>query len=123
MKKKKKILAFVLTILIIFVYYCNFFKVFGDEEVPNAVSNYFSHGNTKGQKFSQAIVEMILPAVRITAAGVAVIAITIMGTRYMAAAPTERADIKNQIITFVVGVLLVSGAVKIALYLKQAVQL
>lgn len=117
MKKTKKILVFLLTIFIMLIYYCNFFEVFG------TVSSYFPNGNTNGQSFAQSIIKMILPVVRVVAAGVAVISITVMGTRYMAAAPTERAEIKNQMITFVVGVLLVAGAVKIVGYLKDAVQI
>ena len=116
-RKNKKFLVFLLTFLMILVYYCNFFEAFG------TVSGHFSHGNTDGQSFAQSIINMILPAVRVVASGVAIIAIIIMGTRYMAAAPSERAEIKNQIITFVVGVLLVSGAVKIVGYLKEAVRL
>ena len=114
MKNVKKILAFLLTILIILVWYSSFFESFG-------VSDYFK-GRKEGQAFSKSIINMILPATRAVAAGVAVIGITIMGTRYMAAAPTERSEIKNQIITFVVGILLVSGAVEIAGYLKQAAE-
>lgn len=118
-RKTKKILVFILTFLIMLVYYCNFFEVFG----TGPVSHYFPHGNNNGTKFSRSIINMILPAVRVVASGVAIIAIIIMGTRYMAGAPSERAEIKNQIITFVVGVLLVAGAVKIVGYLKDAVQI
>lgn len=115
-RKTKKFLVFLLTFLIILVYYCNFFEVFSNVETR------FS-GSDKGQGFSKSIINMILPAVRVVAAGVAIISITIMGTRYMAAAPAERAEIKNQIITFVAGILLVTGAVEITRAIIEATKI
>ena len=39
--------------------------------------------------------------------------ITYLGMKYMSAAPSEKASIKNQLITFTVGVIVVVGATTI----------
>ena len=112
MKNKiiKKIIAFILTILMIMLCFCTF---------AEATLDSFG-GYDKGVSFAQAIINILLPAVRAVAAGVAIMGITVMGTRYMAAAPSERAEIKDTIIKFVVGVLLVAGATKVVQMLQEA---
>lgn len=110
MKNIKKIIAFWL-ITIILVFACCTISY-------ASVSGTFN-GSDEGEGFITAIIGMILPAVRAVAAGVAIIGITIMGTRYMAAAPTERAEIKDTIIKFVAGILLVVGATEIVGWLQE----
>ena len=105
----KKIIVSLLTMLIMIFYCYNFAEASIDD----------FQGSSEGETFSKSIINMILPAVRAVAAGVAIIAITVMGTKYMAAAPTERAEIKDQIIKFVIGVLLVTGATKVVEMLQD----
>ena len=70
MKNKiiKKIIAFILTILMIMLCFCTF---------AEATLDSFG-GNDKGVSFAQAIINILLPAVRAVAAGVAIIGITVL---------------------------------------------
>ena len=59
------------------------------------------------------IIGVILSFIRIIAIGIAIIVITYLGIKYMSAAPNEKANIKNQLITFTIGAVLVLSATAI----------
>lgn len=66
-----------------------------------------------GKNLIAKIVVPILNVVRIVATGVSIIMITYLGIKYMVAAPTEKANIKSQLITFTIGAVIVIGTVTI----------
>lgn len=113
-KKMKKLIVFCFTLLVMIFYCYNFVEA----TVGIGAVDEFT-GNPDGAGLPQSIVGMILSAIRIVAAGSAAIAITVMGIRYMAAAPTERAEIKDQMIRFTLGVILVVGATEVVQALKD----
>ena len=55
----------------------------------------------------------VLTAIRFFAAGLAIIMITVMGIKYMMAAPTEKAEVKTKLINFIIGIALVVAATTI----------
>lgn len=61
----------------------------------------------------------VLSIVRIVAVGISVIMITFLGIQYMSAAPQEKADIKNKLITFTIGAIIVVGAVTLLGIIKN----
>jgi len=61
----------------------------------------------------KTIIGVILSFIRIIAIGIAIIVITYLGIKYMSAAPNEKANIKNQLITFTIGAVLVLSATAI----------
>lgn len=55
---------------------------------------------------TQNIMGLVLGVVQAIAAGVAVIMLVVIGIKYVAAAPSEKADLKKSLITYVVGAIL-----------------
>lgn len=74
---------------------------------------------TKGVSILEKVIGPILSVVRIIAVGVSIIMITYLGIKYMAAAPTEKASIKNQLVTFTIGAIVVFGATSILIMIKN----
>ena len=74
-----------------------------------------------GEGFVTQIVGPILSVVRIVAIGIAIIMITFLGIKYMSAAPSEKANIKNQLVVFTVGAVVVIGTTSILEMIKNAV--
>ena len=72
-----------------------------------------------GEEIIQKVIGTILSAVRIIATGIAIIVITYLGIKYMSAAPTEKANIKNQLITFVIGAIVVFGTTSLLDLIKK----
>ena len=133
MKKQKiqKFLVFILT-LCIMIFNCYYIVeagetgnagAAGEEPYTGTVAGIGTvgqfTGNNNGTALPDSLVGMILSAIRITAGGSAAIAITVMGINYMVAAPTERAEIKNQMIRFAIGIILVVAATEIVVALKD----
>ena len=69
--------------------------------------------NPSGSDKIRSILGTILSVVRTIAVGISIIIITFLGIKYMSAAPSEKANIKNQLITFTIGAVVVVGAVNI----------
>lgn len=70
----------------------------------------------------EKIIGTVLSAVRIVATGISLIMLTYLGIKYMSAAPTEKASIKNQLVAFVVGAGVVFGATAILEFAVTAAQ-
>lgn len=65
-----------------------------------------------------ALMGDILGIVQVIAIGVAVIMLIILAIKYISAAPSEKADIKKGMITYVVGAVLLFGATAILQFIK-----
>lgn len=63
-----------------------------------------------GVDLIKKVITPVLNVVRIIATGISIIMITYLGIKYMAAAPSEKANIKSQLITFTIGAVVVIGA-------------
>lgn len=73
---------------------------------------------------TQNIMGLVLGVVQAIAAGVAVIMLVVIGIKYVAAAPSEKADLKKSLITYVVGaILLFAGSGILQVVKTFAVQL
>lgn len=120
---RKRILkkAMLLIFMLIIIIFSNYSIVFGAIS-PDAALRYNGKDNPEGAGFVKDIVGMILSAVRIVAAGVAAITITVLGIQYMSAAPTERAEIKSKLINFTIGVGTVVTATETIKMLKDFAQ-
>jgi len=67
--------------------------------------------NTPGANQVKSVAQIILGIVQIIAVAVAVVMLVVMAIKYMAAAPSEKADIKKGLIAYVIGALILfSGA-------------
>jgi len=105
MKKKtlKKVTVLFMTILIIFAI-SNAFEVFATNPV-DAFRNGTS-GNADGVvgvSEASGLIGAALRIARIVGVSVAIIILSVMGTKYMVAAPGEKAEIKKHLIPYVIG--------------------
>jgi len=60
-----------------------------------------------GENLIVDLITPILSGVRIFATAISIIMITFLGIKYMTAAPSEKANIKTQLITFTIGAIVV----------------
>lgn len=65
------------------------------------------------KRYSNKIIGIALGIVKLSAIGIAIIMLTFLSIKYMSAAPSEKADIKNQLVMFAVGASIVFGAAEI----------
>lgn len=116
--KRKIVNILSCALIILFVLLCsdnvfaavnkNNVKTFGGTDVTGSV-----------QTTMQTTLGTVLTVVRTVAIGISIIMITYLGIKYMSAAPTEKANIKNQLITFTIGAVIVVGAVSILGIIKN----
>ena len=109
----KKNLVKILSVLIVFcfVIFLNS-SVFAIEK-KDITNNFSGSAVTSGTTEYNVITNVIgntLSAIRIVAIGIGIIMLTYLGIQYMSSAPNEKAEIKNKLIAFTVGVVLVVSA-------------
>ncbi len=75
-----------------------------------------------GERIATDIIGMILGAVRIVAVSLSVIILTWLGIKYMSAAPSEKANIKGQLITFAIGAIVVVASTSILELVRKFAQ-
>ena len=110
--RTKKIIAFILTLIIAF--FCTYTMVYATSPFTSAIGEFKGKDTgLEGKNFAQDIIKRVLTAIRVFAAGLAIIMITVMGIKYMMAAPTEKAEVKTKLINFIIGVVLVVAATTI----------
>ncbi len=87
----------------------------------NGSGNAAKETTEEGETLIKKIVGPILSVVRIVAIGLGTIMITYLGIKYMSAAPSEKASIKTQLVTFTVGFAVVIGATTILQLINNVV--
>ena len=122
-KKWKMLFVIVLVIFEVLFVAKEVFGVSGAGLVSQFNGSNVGAGNagvntSEGENLINSIIGPILSVVRIVAIGV--IMISYLGFKYMAAAPTEKASIKNQLVVFTVGFAIVVGATTILKMLHSA---
>ncbi len=121
MKKNKFFMKIILSAMLIFLIISNFYSVFADIDT-NKYSNIYQSSNDTTQIFTMS--GKILGIVQVIGMGVAVISLSIMGTKYMISSVEEKAKIKEQFIPYVIGaVLLFGGATLIKIVIDFAQKL
>ena len=96
--KLVKILSVVITIVCII---CITNSVWAFVDASDLSGEFDGATNPSGSDKIRSILGTILSVVRTIAVGISIIIITFLGIKYMSAAPSEKANIKNQLIYFV----------------------
>lgn len=108
---KKTILLFVfILILSLFVGTINAYAT-GVDDVISAMegtSNMATDGN--GIKTS---INNIIGLIQLAGTGISVVVVTMLGIKYILASPSEKADVKKQIVPILIGCVLLFGAVNL----------
>ena len=115
----KKIISILMVIIMIcLIFNVNFVLAGGSEsqitDITSIVnkmepSNDMSNTNNR---FGN-ILNIIIGLLQVVGTGIAVIAVAILGMKYMMAAPSEKADTKKSIMPILIGCLLLFGAVNL----------
>lgn len=74
---------------------------------------------SKGIALTTDVIGKILSVIRIIAVSLAIVVLTYLGIKYMLAAPSEKAEIKKQYVTFVIGVVVFVAATTILDVIKN----
>ena len=105
---KRKILKIILILLFLVITFSNSINFATVESIfTGEMSN---EGATKMATATKTILGIILDAVRIIGIGIAIIILTYVGIKFMLAAPSERANIKQYSINYVIGAFILIGA-------------
>jgi len=127
--KKKILKIFVIIGIILAIVFINM-PVFAD--TGSGLVNYFDGKNGVGDNATQIntgegetliekVIGPILSVIRIIAISLSIIVLTYLGIKYMSAAPQEKANIKNQLITFTIGAMLVVGTASVLKIVQETV--
>ena len=92
-----------------------------DEGIKSLVSSMdgTSSPNMGAEHGTVKIVNTAIGLLQIAGSGIALLVITIMGIKYILAAPGEKADIKKMATPIVIGCVLVFGAVNLAAIIES----
>lgn len=114
MNSKKIILMSLIFILVLCVFSAT---ALADDPIDTLLSSVtqedVSAGDTTGEGI-QAAINTILGITQIAGTGVALIAVSLLGIKYMLASAEDKAEIKKYIVGVVIGGLLVFGGVELA---------
>lgn len=106
MKKTIKIISIlVLILLIMSVFWTNISLANGD--IVNSMSGFEWYGNngeikTMGQK--------VIGVIQVIGVSISVIMLIVIAIRFMMASPSEKAEIKNQLVLYVIGAVILFAA-------------
>lgn len=106
--KIKKIFILILSVILIF----SIFSTTSFASVGDIVKTMSKVNTPKAGEAEQIVnvVNIIIGLLQIGGTGIALIVITLMGVKYIMAAPSEKADVKKQILPIIFGCILLFGA-------------
>lgn len=67
----------------------------------------------EGSETIKPVINAIIGTIQVAGTGIALIMVSVLGIKYMLAAPNEKADVKKQITPMVIGAIILFGAVNI----------
>ncbi len=120
-RKIRKIITVVFVIITVILISNMVFATQGGSALVKGFTGNNAANGSSGVVLIQKIIGPILNAVKIVATGVLIIMIIYLGIKYMAAAPTEKANIKSQLITFTIGAIVVIGTATILQIIEEVV--
>lgn len=110
MKKKVKIF---LSIFIIFALIVSFVNSVHATEVLNAMKGLKDVKADDQIGKLKPIINTVIGFIQIAGTGISVIMVTVLGIKYMLAAPSDKADVKKQIAPLLIGAVLLFASVNI----------
>ena len=120
MKKTVKIFLLMLTVIVIA---SSMVPVFANEATTQYQGANFSPGNLTGEGEVPGTVvsagNQILAILRVVGVIIAVAVLIILGIKYMMGSAEEKAEYKKTLVPYVIGVILVAGAIFIATMVFQ----
>ena len=84
-----------------------------DDEMKNLINKNDWTDTTGTDEKVQNVTNTMIITVRIVGTAIAIIMLIVIGAKYMIAAPGEKADIKKAAIPYIIGAILLFGAVQV----------
>ena len=112
----KRILKVSLIISLFFCILLGFFQTISNADHSSEVMAFIKEDhkdNTGAAANVSTMSSILITSVRITGISVAVVILLVLAMKYMIAAPGEKADIKKSAVPYVIGALVLFGAVGI----------
>ena len=103
--KKTVFFILILIVLVAGIYT----KSYADDAIISAVHGIY-HGESSTTGDMKTIASRVLGAVQVVGYAISLITLSILGIKYMYAATAEKAKIKEQLIPYVIGCVLLFGA-------------
>ena len=123
--KVMKIYCFILTFLIILMFSTITFAE-DSERIEDIESNMSAVSDIgKGSKQAGKIgtgIKTILGIIEVIGTGAIIISITVLGIKYLAAGPSEKVDVKKQMLPFLIGSILLFSAARVVDYIYKLAQ-
>lgn len=108
MKKMKRVVAITVLLMVLFaIINCNNASAFDMMDTINNQVNATADGNVTNSV--KSIAGSVITIAKVICAGVAVAMLTVLGIKYMSAAPGEKADIKKHAVPYVIGAVIMFG--------------
>lgn len=108
MKKMKRVVAITVLLMVLFaIINCNNASAFNMMDTINNQVNATADGNVTNSV--KSIAGSVITIAKVICAGVAVAMLTVLGIKYMSAAPGEKADIKKHAVPYVIGAVIMFG--------------
>lgn len=104
-----KVLSILFIIIQVILFTNMVFATTGSELAKSFNGKSTTVDTSSGENIITNSIGPVLSVVRNVAVGISVIMITYLGIKYMSAAPSEKANIKSQLITFTIGAIVVVG--------------
>ncbi len=112
MKKTIKIIFLVCMILIIFNSYTISFAI-TESDVKSGMAGSSTLDSTTQNNGIMGAINDFIGILQVAGTGIALITVTLLGARYMMAAPEQKADIKQKAIPVVIGMIILFSAVNL----------
>lgn len=112
---KKIIISLLLIFLLASVFMCTY--VDAAVSIPSGIKNGMKQANSgtgMGDTQTAKVINNVIGLIQVAGSGIALVVITIMGIKYILAAPSEKADVKKMVMPVIIGCVLLFGAVNIA---------
>lgn len=116
---KNKLLKMSVILLTIITILSNLIVFAGDGDITGVFKGTVSNELSGTKTSTRQILGMILDITRMIGIGVALIILTYIGIKFMLASPSERANIKQYLMNYVIGVFILVGGVGILTAIKQ----
>ncbi len=111
----KKVISILLVIFLLMSIFCINY-VFADDDIgkiKNAMSNIGSAPSNYQTSGTAKVINTVIGIMQIIGTGISLIVISILGIKYILASPSEKADVKKNIMPILIGCILLFAAVNI----------
>ncbi len=118
--KIKKILIILLSFILLFFTLQNISIAAGEDgsgdgiaDIKSAMTTVKDGTSADDSEKIENVINIVIGLLQVAGTGLALIVITMLGIKYLLASPSEKADVKKQIMPIIIGCILLFGALQL----------